>query len=82
MRLISFYHDTILSRVALKNNPKAPSLFNRYTKAILKRSTIYQRIALILVWIQSFEVVAEMLALKRFGVELQSRLVVLVELAK
>src|SRR6476661_7750571 len=82
VRLLGYYHDSILDKEAMRQNPKAPSLHNRYTLAILKRYPFYKKLAILLVWIQSFEAVAEMLAAKRYGKKIQNRLVWMVEFAK
>jgi peroxin-16 len=82
IRLLGYYHDAILDKEAMRQNPKAPSLYNRYTKAILKRYPFYKKLAIVLVWIQSFEAAAEMLVAKKYGKKAQNRLVWMVELAK
>lgn len=82
VRLLGYYHDAILDKEAMRQNPKAPSSYNRYTKAILKRYPFYKKLAIVLVWIQSFESVAEMLASKKYGKKIQDRVVWMVELAK
>jgi hypothetical protein len=82
LKLIGFFHDSILSKVARKQNPKAPSLYNRYTEAILKKLPTYRLLAYTVVFLQSFEVVIEMLALKNVGKHLQSKVCLWIESIK
>ncbi|KAI8905109.1 peroxisome membrane protein [Gorgonomyces haynaldii] len=64
LRMVGSYHDSILSKEAQRQSPQTPgSLFNRYTRHMLKNSR-YKLLSFVLWIVQSTEVVMEMLAAK------------------
>jgi hypothetical protein len=82
VKLIGLYHDSILEKEAVRQQPVAPTPFNRYTKAILKRNFLYRKAALMLLMVRAFEVVGEMLALKKWGKKAQERTILTIEVIK
>ncbi|KAJ3089817.1 Peroxisomal membrane protein pex16, partial [Quaeritorhiza haematococci] len=85
VNLIGLYHDTILADAAAQQNPESgpnSSSFNRYTRAALRFSTVYKRVAYALTLIQFSEVLAEMGAIKVGGKRAKWKVVVLIEILK
>jgi hypothetical protein len=80
--MIGIYHDSILEKEASRQQPQATTLFNRYSKSLLKRNSLYRKLAFLLLSIRAFEVVAEMFALKKFGKKAKDRIVLTIEIAK
>jgi peroxin-16 len=79
------YHDNLLSKVFARLPPSAPRALptphNRYTKYWTAKSTLYQRIALLLQTLQYTELLCEMTA-KRRGDATRWRVAVILESIK
>ncbi|KAI8896247.1 peroxisome membrane protein [Globomyces pollinis-pini] len=80
LKLIGHYHDSILAPEAIRQQPHAPTSFNRYTKALLK-GFFYKKIAYLLTAIRAFSVVMEMFAAKR-SKEMHEKVTMFIEVSR
>ena len=81
--VMSLCHDAILSKEVIRQHPHIHvSSFNKYTQAMLNSSLFYKNAAITMTFMQAFEVVSEMVAIKIGGNNLRSKVVLGIESAK
>ncbi|TPX37738.1 hypothetical protein SmJEL517_g00620 [Synchytrium microbalum] len=82
VNIAALYHDTILVPVARRQPGSTQSPFNRYTSAVLKSSTAYQRVAYALTFMGFVDNLLEQGLTRRFGKEIKWPFVTTYEIIK